>query len=62
MESLPAFGNSYVPSFFQYAFPGKYASLAVAGADILQKAHQAAKSQSLPESLKTLLVKWKPLS
>ena len=43
MERLLVFGNSYVPSFFQHAFPGKHASRAVMSADIVQKAHPAAK-------------------
>ena len=43
MERLPVFGNSYVPSFFQHAFPGKLASRADMSVDILQKAHPAAK-------------------
>ena len=43
MNSLPAFGNNYVPSFFQHAFPGKLASQADMSFDIVQKAHPAAK-------------------
>ena len=43
MESLAVFWNSYVPSFFQHACPGKPASRAVMSADIVQKAHPAAK-------------------
>ena len=41
MERLPVLGNSYVPSFFQHAFPGKLASRADISVDIVQKAHPA---------------------
>ena len=43
MERLLVFGNSYVHSFFQHAFPGKLASRADMSVDIVQKAHPAAK-------------------
>ena len=43
MERLPVFGNSYVPSFFQHAFPGKLASRADMSVDIVQKAYPAAR-------------------
>ena len=43
MERLPVFGNSYVPSFFQHAFPGKLASRADMSVDIVQKAHPVAR-------------------
>ena len=43
MERLPVFGNSYVPSFFQHAFPGKLPSRADISVDIVQKAHPAAR-------------------
>ena len=42
-ECLPVFGNSYVPSFFQHAFPGNLASRAVMSAGIVQTTHPAAK-------------------
>ena len=40
---MPVFGNSYAPSFFQHAFPGKLASQADISVDIVQKAHPAAR-------------------
>ena len=43
VESLPVFGNRYVPSFFQHACLGGHASRAGVSADIVQKAHSAAK-------------------
>ena len=42
MEFLPVFGNSYAPSFFQHAFPGKLISRADISVDIVQKSHPAA--------------------
>ena len=40
---MPVFGNSYVPRFFEHAFPGKLGSRADMSTDLVQKAYPEAK-------------------
>ena len=51
MECLPVIGNSYVPSLFQHACPGKLASRTDMSVAIVQKANPAAKG-----SMSTMLI------
>ena len=52
---MPVFGNSYVPGFFQYAFPGKLASRADISVDIAQKAHPAARGPMSTRAIENIV-------